>query len=156
MNTTQINAILSTDSKAGNMFVGTYSWDKVPNLPNGTACVINTHCSSKPVQHWVVYIHNHKKLMFFDSYGNHPLTYPDLPAKIDDYNHQQIQNFDSGVCGQWCVYVLLNIARGRTLEETLSKFGPDYHANDHFVGDFVNQVYGLDLEVHAINNRPLY
>lgn len=155
MNTQQLDAILSGDRHAGPLYLGTYSWDLVPSMSRESACVVNTDCSERPGAHWVLYVHRAGVTTFFDSFGQHPRAYPGLPATVDEFNTRQVQNMDSGVCGQWCVYVLLSMARGRRLAEVVSAFDSDRHVNDHFVAAFVNQNYGLDLDVHAINNKPV-
>ena len=148
MNTNQIDRILSQDNFSKNHFVGTFSWNNVPLLDKYASCIVNSDCEDYSGQHWLAYFYGECGLEFFDSFANIPSFYPGLPAKVDVLNRKRVQGFDSQMCGQWCVYFLLNRYRRYTMNDIVRRFGNDYDANDHWIRTFFFEYFGIDTSVH--------
>ena len=127
MNTQQIDAILSSDYMTKNLFRGVFAIDQLPTICDGMY-VINTDEQDKPGEHWLA-VYNKE---YFDSFG-----FPPQDKRAIDfletnvmYNCVSLQPLLSNSCGFYCVYYLLQRARGESMEEiihTLSKM------DSHFI-----------------------
>ena len=126
MNTQQISAILSSDFMTKNLFHGVFAVDQLSSVCDGMY-VINSDEQDKPGEHWLA-VYNKE---YFDSYG-----FPPQDKRIIDflgenvvYNCVGLQHLFSNACGFYCVYYLLQRARGQSMEEiidTLRKKDGDF------------------------------
>ena len=118
---------------------------------------MNTDPASKPGSHWVaLYVDSYRRGEYFDSYGMPPKI-PALLAFLKrncdtwQYNERRVQGLFSSVCGQFCVYFLLNRAGGTPMEEILARFSPeDFEENDFLVTEWVNDNFELNTETYNI------
>ena len=60
--------------------------------------------------HWVAYVKNNNKVIYFDCFGNvkqcqELINYYGSDVQIQ-YNRERYQNFNEENCGQWCLRFL--------------------------------------------------
>ena len=107
-----------------------FSYDKFPsrrmqqaalfnNRPTATCCILNTHPSHRPGEHWLAFFSDPItcKLEFFDSYG-FPSNFYNLSSSsvitstpsscfsLVASNNVQLQSYTSSVCGHYCLLYL--------------------------------------------------
>lgn len=116
MNTGQIDAILRNDYMTKSLFQGVYPIDQLPSSCNGMY-VINTDEHDEPGEHWLA-VYNKE---YFDSYGLPPLDRRIIQFLGSDvmYNTVHLQQLMSNACGFYCVYYLLERARGNSAENII-------------------------------------
>ena len=133
MNTQQINAILRNDYMTRRLFKGVYPIDMLPQSCEGMY-VINTDEHYRPGEHWIAVYNNE----YFDSFG-----FPPLDVRIRHFmgstiihNNIPLQQMLSNACGFYCVYYLLERARGRSMEDII-------HVLKHSDSDYIvkNRIY---------------
>lgn len=149
MNTLQLTKILKSDPAVAPTFLGVFPSDRLPNIEQRrNSFVANTAGSSDPGKHWVAFYIHDETCIFFDSYGNPPsgIFKKFVDKYALDYNHHRLQGPLSSTCGQFCVYFLLHIVRGYSLNDIVSAFG-GFDDNDQAVTDFVNLYFDIDTEV---------
>jgi hypothetical protein len=90
--------------------------------------IINFQPSNCYGSHWVCYINKPylKNILYFDSFGISP------PEKIKKYllssgkniawNSTQLQMNSSVLCGHYCIYVIINVNRGKDFYDILYSF----------------------------------
>ena len=83
-------------------------------------CVLNTEVSNNNGKHWVC-LYNDKNTNFieyFDSFGVPPLKNVvdfckrNYPKKEIFYNDNQLQKYESVLCGYYCIYYIRNRNKG--------------------------------------------
>lgn len=111
MDTGQLREVLSREFKSS--FGGVYPVDLLPDQlrPGEKAVVVNTDPQDRPGEHWVCLYVSNPVVEYFDSYG-----FPPLQKEIQDfiqrhaqqwtYNPYRYQDWNTDVCGQYCVYYL--------------------------------------------------
>ena len=113
------------------------------------ALIVNTDKRIDPRKHWVVFcVSSRTKGEFFDSCGNTPSYYSNAFKKFFDrngiklmYKDKRLQGYDSSVCGQYCVYYLLQRCRGMGMKFVVEPFTQNYANNDQFVYSYVNRAF---------------
>ena len=155
MDTSQIDSICLKDPYLKRFFHGTFPIDLLPKCDIG-GYVFNLSDSSSMGTHWVaVYIEN-KYLDYMDSYG---VTAP-IQLKTWGKNYEwfengcQLQSPFTAVCGQYCIYFLMQRARGVAFNDILKKFNHNNDANDKLVYDFVSKRFDLS-RTPMINSRSV-
>lgn len=134
MNTQEIDTIMRpvTDN-----FLGVFPSDHLPTIHLRPACFIaNTDASNETGTHWVaMYFDNYVE--YFDSYGLEP-----LPAfqvyDIEKRNKFCLQDLDTDVCGQYCIYYLFKRTNGQQLEDIVGYLRHRSDKNDSIVKRFVD------------------
>ena len=114
MNTQQINAILCNDAMTKHMFQGVFSIDQLPLTCDGMV-VVNTDEHDQPGEHWIAVYDNE----YFDSYGLPPedeRLWTFIGSNVV-YDNVPLQQVLSNACGFYCVYFLLERARGHSFED---------------------------------------
>ncbi len=76
------------------------------------SAIINLDDKDKPGTHWVAYIKNGKRVLYFDSFGDlqppaELVKYFGRDVKIK-YNYDKQQNFNTFICGHLCLKFLIN------------------------------------------------
>lgn len=143
MNSLEIEYILKN---AVSVFEGVFPADKVPKTVNlHSAIVANTDPASKPGEHWVAFYFKDGRGIYFDSYGRPPLTktvldFLNANSKSWTWNKQQIQGYDTDVCGQYCIYFVQECVKGKTLHEICSKFTDDTFTNDKWISSIFQKI----------------
>jgi hypothetical protein len=178
MQTNQIIKALYSDERTQSVFRGVYARDDFINQINDNddyednstrLYVCNLDKSHQPGSHWVVIEHTiEKDVNYFDSYGLPPI-FPDLYSKLTQmsnkhlrWNKVTLQEFNTNVCGQYCLLYCLLRARSYQFEEILDIIHHDdrinQHERDHAVSQFINHHFHfvlpelLDKDIHNINN----
>ena len=90
--------------------------------------------------HWVCYRNIDKNYEYFDSFGlpmpEEVLTYLSTGGKRITYNHDEIQERNSVLCGYWCLYFLYERQGGISFLNTIHnpQFNPvDQSVNHNFL-----------------------
>lgn len=96
-------------------FRGVYMRDELKFKPLKKECgILNLDCSKNSGTHWVAWFKDEKDKIYFDSFGVQPplelIKYLKSPIL---YNTFQIQNYNDTNCGEWCLYVLKELNKGR-------------------------------------------
>ena len=155
MNSIQIYKILH--SKIGESFCGVFPSDKLPKkIDTYPACfVMNTDPANKPGVHWVaVYVDSDKNGEYFDSYGRPSEISEKLLRKYSKYwqcNTKRLQGMFSSVCGQYCIYFLLQRHYGEPMAEIVAKFTENHEENDFLVTEWVNENFDSDTDTYDID-----
>lgn len=110
--------------------------------------VVNTDSCGKPGKHWVVFYFSETICEFYDSLGCTPQYYHTrfkniLLANGSQYRYMtdRIQALDSDVCGQYCIYFIMQRHLNRTLTDICGDFVKhEYNVNDTFVSHYVAQL----------------
>ena len=126
MNTKQIATILKCDYVTKDIFQGVYAIDQLPSWQPG-AYVVNTDEQDKPGEHWVAVYQKE----YFDSYGLPPLDTRLIDFLENDYQYNKVplQQPLSNACGFYCVYYILERARGvkqETIIDVLKNSDSDF------------------------------
>ena len=127
MNTQQIRAILHNDYMTKDLFQGVFAIDQLPATCHGMY-VVNTDEQDKPGEHWLA-VYNKE---YFDSYGLPPQDERmiDFLGSNVVYNAVPLQQVMSNACGFYCIYYLLERARGHSIQEIV-------HILRHSDSDFI-------------------
>jgi hypothetical protein len=151
MFSSQIVNALTTDPHVSNCFEGVFPCDKLPqNVDFPSAFVANTDPSNEKGEHWVCYYFDKNgNAEYFDSFGLPPsncqlYNFFQRNGKLHKYNDVQIQGLTSDSCGQYCIAILANRARGEPLEEIVKRFtGPKPGMYDSLIATHVNKEYNI-------------
>jgi hypothetical protein len=155
MNTTDIENILRADNRCSPYFKGVMARDHFVEFLNETdsptySVVFNSDPSHRPGQHWMVFVKNNSKGYYFDSYGQHPSTYPDVKEALSScvskvyWSSERLQGLTSNTCGDYCILFCHLIHRGWSMEDivsTLLSIGSP-EKRDHFLRRLTLQTYG--------------
>ena len=125
MNTIQIKRLLKKDLFAKTIFEKVCAKNQLLCVDYPSAYVINSHPSSKPVEHWIaVYFDKHGKGEYFDSYDLHPSMNGFIAFKRNSndwiYNKKTVQSLFSTTCGHYCEYFILYHCRGYSKHDVVS------------------------------------
>jgi hypothetical protein len=114
--------------------------------------VVNTDTSNKPGSHWVCfYFPKSNYAEFFDSLGNSPDYYWNsfknfLIANSSRYfyNTNRIQDYKSQLCGEYCIYYILERCQGVSFKHIINGFSQTfYDLNDYKISEYLKHV--LDI-----------
>ena len=144
MNSKQLITILKGDPYVGPMFRGVYPINLLPVIKDG-AYVINTAPDTHPGLHWVALLVQGNSIEYFDSYGGDPSPKLRRWAGTKKWvsNPIPLQSPFTSVCGQYCVFYLLQRARGIDLTTILMDFDANVDGNDKLVYEFVEDHFDL-------------
>lgn len=153
MESQQLLQILRADPYTSGIQHGVLPWNDFPRrIPHGpVAYILNTDPCDRPGQHWVaLYTDGNHFGDYFDSYGRPPFR-QEIAAWLDrrtdqwEWNHQPLQSKDTTVCGQYCLYYLLQRARGHSMNFIVQTFKPSYttYDNDLLVYDWADRMFGI-------------
>ena len=136
MNSMEIQKAL-TLGKIKAKSVGVFAADRVPViLERPAAIVVNTDIHTKPGTHWIaLYIDKYGYGSYFDSYGmpplvSHHITRIKQNCKKIVWNQNQLQGFNTRVCGQYSIIFLHHISRGISLSKFCKLFTKSSEKND--------------------------
>lgn len=96
-------------------FRGVYMRDELKFKALEKECgILNLDSSKNDGTHWVAWFKDKNNKIYFDSFGVQPplelIKYLMSPIL---YNTFQIQQYDDTNCGEWCLYVLNELNKGR-------------------------------------------
>jgi hypothetical protein len=93
------------------------------NPSTSQAFIIDMHDSKdKSTGHWVLLCKINNKWIYFDSFGIIPPNDILSFCKLSEYNTEQIQNFNSGYCGSYCIVAYYWLKNGKTLRDIQAMF----------------------------------
>src|SRR5438445_6914931 len=138
MYSSQISRALASDPYVSKCFEGVFPCDKLPkNVRYPSVVVANTDPESEKGEHWVCYFFDSKgNAEYFDSYGLPPsncdlFDFFKQNGIAHEYNHDQLQGFNSDACGHYGIAFLTCRARGESLKEIVTRFkGKEPGQND--------------------------
>ena len=108
---------------------------------------------NEPGSHWVaMYFDEFGRANFFDSFGRHPSqcslyfkTFLDNHACDWSFNTRSLQSHWSAVCGQYCLYFLLQRVKGNTMSSIISRFTLNRTQNDRKVYTYIHSLRKLNV-----------
>lgn len=151
METPQIMQILMNDSFTKGVFRGVFPLDGIlPPEKYPSAYVFNTDPRGQPGEHWIaIYLTFDQKGEYFDSYGLPPLQHQFLSflkkhSLTWAYNDITVQSLTSDVCGEYCIFYLLQRCRGHSLNTIVNMFSRTHtEDNDFLVSDYILNSYDV-------------
>ena len=125
MNSREIEKILHSEKS----FMGCFAFDNLPKFPKlfPAKIIINTGSVNSEGDHWISMIMTSKICLYFDSFGLPVLNQEILNWLERKYNRLTysdicIQNFDSHMCGAFCIAFLENVHDKKTFKRYLNSF----------------------------------
>ena len=109
-------------------FIGVYSRDNLPNEIKDGTYVINLDEYSDIGIHWIALYVNNKTVTYFDSFGMEH-----IPKEVKKFicnkniisNIYRIQNYDSVMCGYFCIGFIDYMFKGKSLTDYTNLFPPN-------------------------------
>jgi hypothetical protein len=147
MNEMQINEILAGQQ----LFGGVLARDQLPGLVKikPKFYIVNTDPIDQPGKHWIS-VNIDETSEFFDSLGRKPSYYGEefeyfIINNSNDgvykYNSRRLQNYDSAMCGQFCIYYCLLRNANHTFDEIVNSFHDKHLSkNDEIVSHFYEKI----------------
>ena len=144
MNTLEMELILKNISPN---FRGVYARNRLPrDLNTPCSLIFNTDPDTGPGQHWIAFYMNEERHgEYYDPYGLPPfhsdvIDFLNRECKTWNYNPTRVQHLNSLVCGQHCIYYLVQRETGMTMKEITETLQSDLYASTYFVDDFVEKL----------------
>ena len=118
-------------------FIGVYSKDNLPGKIKDGAYVINLDEYSDIGIHWIALYLNNKTATYFDSFG-----IEHIPKEVKKLignrniisNIYRIQNYDSILCGYFCIGFINYMFKDKSLTDYTNLFSPNnFKKNDDIV-----------------------
>ena len=118
-------------------FTGVYSRDNLPNKIKDGAYVVNLDEYSDIGTHWITLYVNNKTVTYFDSFG-----IEHIPKEVKKFtgnrnvisNIYRIQNYDSVMCGYFCIGFIDCMFKGESLTDYTNLFSPNnFKKNDGII-----------------------
>lgn len=154
MDTNQISCVLLDKLREHPdfSFIGVYAADQIPKIIDcyPVSLIANIDPISLPGQHWVAfYLRSQNDFEFFDSFALPISIYTHLSHSLTGacthYCTYPIQSMRSTLCGQYCIYFLLNRARGQSFSNILASFCP----TNSYINDSLIRVFSSN-EFHTL------
>lgn len=156
MNTQEINTLLKIDPITKHIFGGTFACNTIPP-PTKRPCafVVNIDPNNRKGTHWVLLWLAKKpsECCYFDSYAKPArgtiLTYMRKHCPKHQTSNKRVQGLLSSVCGLYCAYFCLMLARGHRLQAILERFdSEDRASNDRVITKFFEHTFDLSFPVY--------
>ena len=118
-------------------FIGVYSRDNLPYKIKDGTYVINLDEYSDVGTHWIALYLNNKTVTYFDSFG-----IEHIPKEVKKCignrniisNIYRIQNYDSIMCGYFCIGFIDYMFMGKSLTDYTNLFSPNnFKKNDDII-----------------------
>ena len=118
-------------------FIGVYSKDNLPDKIKDGAYVINLDEYSDVETHWIALYVNNKTVTYFDSFGIEHIP-KEVKKFIGNRNITskiyRIQNYDSIMCGYFCIGFIGLMFKGKSLTDYTNLFSPNnFKKNDDII-----------------------
>ena len=104
-------------------FIGVYSRDNLPDKIKAGGYVINLDEYYGIGTHWIALYVNNKTATYFDSFGIEHT--PKEVKKFIISNIYRIQNYDSIMCGYFCIGFIDYMFKGKSLTDYTNLFSPN-------------------------------
>ena len=116
MNTHEIRSALLGDEHTASLFAGVLARDEFAHPTTPGLYVVNTDDSDQPCEHWLVIYISNDAYDFFGFYGRPPSSFPVLQQDLSGlwcrhWNDCLLQRLTTNVCGDYCVFVCMLLAR---------------------------------------------
>ena len=134
-----------------NFFLGVFPRDMIPSTKSNSCLIANTDTSKEKGTHWIAMYKENGICEFFDSYGRPPFKNKYL-GKNYIHNNKILQNFNTYVCGEYCLYFLYYRCRGNTYKEIVDTLKYD---GDSIVEDFIVQNFDICKKGTGMCCKPL-
>lgn len=155
MNTFQLENLATSCPEIGPKFLGVFPSDQLPNVvPRPSSLIANLDSSQQEGSHWVsLYFPIHGQAEYMDSYGmTASAPFRNLLGPVYRTNTVFIQSPFTAVCGQYCLYFLLQRNRLPSMDDVLAVFDRDNHLyNDVLVNRFVENHFSIDLDLFDLD-----
>ena len=114
-------------------FIGFYSRDNLPDKIKDEAYVVNLDEYSDIGAHWIALDVNNKTVTYFDFFG-----IEHIPKEIKSFtnnkniiaNIYRVQNYDSVMCGYFCIGFIDYMFKGKILTDYTNLFTPNNFKKD--------------------------
>lgn len=139
------------DEREGNndiVFIGVFSRNDLPkNLLDNQSLILNLDGYDGLGTHWVcIYNKDPEYVEYFDSYGMAPseesIKYMRTTNKLIKYSTNQIQSFNSILCGYYCMYYINERDNGFNMYDIIYRFdtinGVEDTNNGKIIIDYFN------------------
>jgi hypothetical protein len=159
MDTATINRCLNGARETRRAYMGCFAADHIPTVfTRYPSCfVVNEDTSTSRGSHWVcINVRSTARCDYFDSYAVHPAV--DLIEKfLKQFEHvsrnkRPLQSGVSTVCGQYTVYVLIQLSKGLSLLGIVTGLLRRKRSRDLYVQAYVNKRFALDLPLIDLRN----
>ena len=116
---------------------GAYSTDDLPDKIKDEANVINLDEYSDIGTHWVVLYVNNESVTYFDSFGVEHIP-KEIKKFINNKNRLanicRVQNYESIMCGYFCIGFINYMFKGKTVTDHTNLFSPNnFKKNDDII-----------------------
>lgn len=151
MNTHQIMDILLNDKDMRNQYGGVWAANALKSprkITRPKLYIVNTDESNLPGSHWVLfYIPREGYPEFFDSLGRKPYDYhPYFERFLLSYdksymqNVKRLQNYESTLCGAYCIFYAVHRCKGYSMRAIVHKFESNtLKQNDALIVEFMKR-----------------
>ena len=118
-------------------FIGVYSRDNLHDKIKDGAYIINLDEYSDIGTHWIALYVNNKTVTYFDSFG-----IEHIPKEVKKFignrkmitNIYRIQNYDSVMCGYFCIGFINYMFMGKSVTDYTNLFSPsNFKKNDDII-----------------------
>ena len=118
-------------------FIGVYSRDNLPDKIKDEAYIINLDECYDIGIHWIALYINNKTVTYFDSFG-----IEHIPKEVKKFignrniinNIYRIQNYNSIMCGYFCIGFIDYMFKGKSLTDYNNLFSPNnFKKNDDII-----------------------
>ena len=150
MNTHQLQCVINCENNLKKNTYGVFASDEISDicLKPKTGLIANTDVKRLTGKHWVAfYLSENNILEVFDSFGSSidqlSIYFKHFLRKYSkiEVSQKRLQSEDTAVCGQYCLFFLLLRVNGYSMREVLDMFSNNYHSNDQFVYDIINEYF---------------
>ena len=117
MDNTSLKQIVTRIPLLKYRYMGSFTSDFVPNLPNDTFAITNTQPSSTPGEHWITIANFHHEVYFTDSPGLSINKNPFLKQNNSPKVRRGLQDHPS-VCGFYKIYAAFHFFKFQQEEIT--------------------------------------
>ncbi len=102
-------------------FQGVYAKNELPIIKG--CGIINLNDNDEKGSHWCAWFEFDTFIFYFDSFGfPPPQNFIDSSEKTVRYSNNEIQNYNSIMCGWYCIKFICDINDGKTLYDFLYEF----------------------------------
>ena len=151
MNTHQLMCLATSCPDIGSNFLGVFASDKLPKtIRTPSSLIANLDRSEDTGSHWVaLFFPNDGLAEYMDSYGFAPSTpFREILGSTFRCNKTFLQSPFSAVCGQYCLYFLMQRNRLSSMNSVLSVFkDDDQFYNDVLVNRYIERHFSVDLNL---------
>ena len=125
-------------------FIGVYSRDNLPDKIKDGGYVINLDEYYDIGTHWITLYVNNETATYYDSFG-----IEHIPKEIKKFirnrniksNIYRIQNYDSIMCGYFCIGFIDYMFKAKSLTDYTNLFAPNnFKKNDDKILNFLNKL----------------